>query len=113
MVKKRTKDQVVKINSRKLEGNTEIENYLSDLTKKVNKLLTVKNTKSKSKVKAEVKVQIQRSGTYDILNINTSSSKLYSELNDFFEDQVKFDQLPPKSGQSELQLLFQIVVIKK
>lgn len=111
--KKRTKDQVVKINSRELEGNAEIKSYLSNFKNKINKILSVKKSKSKTNINAEVKVQVQRSGTFDILNINTSSSKLYSELNELFENQIKFDQLPPKSGQQELQLLLKIIVLKK
>lgn len=102
--KKIIREEKKLISTKPVDNNPILIEYVKNLSKKLNKELVLKP--SKKRQAASFRIQIQKAGYFDVLNIQSKDPKLVQQIENWLRKQERFDPLPDNAGQQELQLEF-------
>ncbi len=105
VVKKITKEKI----NKKPASNKFVKLYLKSIKRQVIKEFLAVKTKSKTKGKSFAKIQIQKTGDYDVLFIQGDNNKVQTLTEDLFSKISKFKPIPTEAGQSELQIKIPLI----
>lgn len=95
-----------KVNTKSLKGNPAADEYIQLVRKTIIENYTESSKAKKMKLKGSVlaKIQIQKSGQYDILFIGGDHKVLQDLTQKTFDKISKFSAIPIETGQDEIQL---------